>query len=211
MQHHVLENIFPQEIVNIILEFMKQYEATKIIKHYTNIITNKTSSLKFVITEVLNSYNIFHSILDNLLNLSDALIIHLKTVINSNYSREKYNHYFWQCLINILSRSIMNYYNYLTIYCKSTNIKLKKDKNYILLKKTASLWFKLCIKHNISLALYININKKNPTYKFIYVNSKNIELQNFNKLLYAPLVYDVNITLDYMHCKNYLSNYLLIM
>jgi hypothetical protein len=209
-QYHILENLFPPEIVNIILHYNKQSEAKEIIKHYTNLITNKTSSLKFLLKEVLNSYNISHSFQYNLINLNNELLFHLKRVINSNYSREKYSHYFWLSLINIFSRSLMNYYNYLLFNNKTANTKLKNNKSYILLKKTIVSWFKLCLKHNVNLALYIN--NKTLKYKFIYVNSKNIEpLHNFNKFLYAPLVYDDNMSLDYMFCKSYLSNYLLIM
>lgn len=210
-QYHILENLFPQEIVNIILHYNKQSEAKEIINHYTNLINNKTSSLKFLVNEVINSYNVSHSFQYNLINLNNELLFHLKRVINSNYSREKYNHYFWQSLLNLFSRSLMNYYNYLLFSNKTANTKLKNNKSYILLKKTIALWFKLCLKHNINLALYIN--NKSLKYKFIYVNSKNIEpFHNFNKLLYAPLVYDeLYDTLDYINCKNYLSNYLLIM
>ena len=215
-QYHILENLFPREIVYIILHYNKQSKAKEIINHYTNLINNKTSSLKFLVNEVINSYNIFHSFECNLINLNNELLFHLKRVINSNYSREKYNHYFWQSLLNILSRSLMNYYNYLLFNNKIANTKIKNNESYILLKKTIASWFKLCLKHNINLAFYIN--NKSLKYKFIYVNSKNIEpLHNFNKLLYAPLVCDGNWnnelydTLDYMNCKNYLSNYLLIM
>jgi hypothetical protein len=212
MYSHILKQFFPMEIVVIILYYIKQTEAKEIIKHYTNQITNKAISIKFVINKLVNSYNILNSVIDNYKETykniwgdNEIFIFHLQRVVNSNYSREKYNNTFWQYLLNILSYSLMNYYNYF-MYNKPTNIKLKNSNNYILFKKTVSLWFKLCLKHNMRLSFYVNKNKKNFLYDFIYVNSKNIKpITNFNNFLTPPKICGVvNSIFHYIHCKNYL-------
>ena len=118
MYSHILKQFLQMEIVVIILYYIKQTEAKEIIKHYTNQITNKAISIKFVINKLVNSYNILNSVIDNYKETykyiwgdNEIFIFHLQRVVNSNYSREKYNNTFWQYLLNILSYSLMNYYN----------------------------------------------------------------------------------------------------
>lgn len=222
MNVSILLVILPPEIVDIIARFIKKSNSIDLIKNHINIIINKNESLKRVLQQAINSYDIYCIINRGLIIIDKYFINDLKVILSSNYSREKYNHYFWQCLLNILSRGLMICYKKIIFNNNYHKKKLKNEDNYIYLKKAIKLWFKICIKHNINLLL--NINNKKLSSNVIYINSRKIDVKEnefkYNNLLCAPIVTDeiyetfdylsYDQTVRYITCNDLLKSYLQI-
>ena len=185
----------PNEIVDIIYEFMKvnavnalrnhfknakkRYEAFYKLSHYSfeyisNITIYSINSIYY------NNFNVINS------NLKDKVIedIYKDLIImnESHYPRAKYLRHYWANALGNTSQILMHYYNRLAF---SDSLK-KKNINYIYLTASIQLWFKLCQKYNLYLVLcYMKSAKK------VDRNSKAIQLRtikNFAEFRFAPLV-----------------------
>jgi uncharacterized protein YejL (UPF0352 family) len=178
----------PNEIVDIIYEFMKVNAVNAIINHFKNAKKRHEAfselshySLGYIsINTIYSIYSINNSnfkdkVIEDI--YKDLIILH-----ESHYPRVKYLRHHWANVLGNTSQILMHYYNRLAF---SDSLK-KKNINYIYLTASIQLWFKLCQKYNLYLVLcYMKSAKK------IDRNSKAIQLRtikNFAEFRLAPLV-----------------------
>jgi len=197
---YILLKVLPRDIVEYIYNINKWRNASNIImKHYNNIIY-KHDILNCIVKMISNDTYEFNDIN---YDLQYNLYNYLQIIINSEFNREKYNHYFWQSFLHMLSKMLMYFYNTLGIRNKLVNNNIY----YKNLKKSITLWFKLCTKHNIKLALMFNsTNLSKSIDEFIYFRARNIlKINNFNRFKYSPYVLDND---EFVIEKNFAINYL---
>lgn len=179
MKYFVLLYILPPEIINIIYNFILEYNSAFLIYHHLKFYTKKQKVMLISITEILN-YNI-----NKFSNLKHILC--LEHIYDNYYSKDKYSEYFWQCYLNLMSTKIMDLHN--TILINSNPSNLSKSNN---LKRIIHIWFKLCRKYNISFKLAIKAkpyNISHSKWNVSYVNSNNINIiKNFKNFVYAPII-----------------------
>ena len=185
----------PNEIVDIIYEFMKVNAVNAIINHFKNakkrdeaFKTLSHYSFEYISNITIYSinsiyYNNFNLINSNLKDkviediYKDLIILH-----QSHYPRVKYLRHHWANVLGNTSLILMHYYNRLAF---SDSLK-KKNINYIYLTASIQLWFKLCQKYNLYLVLFYMKSAKK-----VDRNSKAIQLRtikNFAEFRLAPLV-----------------------
>jgi hypothetical protein len=199
MSYNLLLEVLPlpNEIVNIIHEFMKVNAANVIVAYFKN------AKKRYDVFDYLSHYSIEyisdHSIysINSIYNTNfDAIAVgsnakdkviedihkHLVFMYDAHYSRTKYLRHQWANVLGNVSQILMYYYNRLAF---SDSLK-KKNSNYVYLKACIQLWFKLCQKYNLYLVLcYLESAKR------VNRNTKAIKLRtikNFAEFRLAPLV-----------------------
>jgi hypothetical protein len=205
-------NLKDKSANTLIKHFKHQQIKQKIIKRFVKLFYNNINSLALH-NNLHNSLNIINNSLNpakfttfkNELKLISA---ELKYILNSNYSRAEYTYYFWQHFLTLLSKSLMNYHIAISnIPHPPTDIpKILKNK----LNSCIHLWYKLCIKHNIRLAILFN-NK--TLYKnYVYISARQAgPITDFDRFMVAPIVVgnrgefidnSFNMTLTYLNLIN---------
>jgi hypothetical protein len=184
----------PNEIVNIIHEFMKVNAANVIVAYFKNAKKRydvfgylSHYSIEYIsdhsIYSINSIYNANYTVWSNFKDkVIEDLYKHLVFMYGAHYSRTYYlSHYCAKALGNV-SQILMYYYNRLAF---SDSLK-KKNRNYVYLKACIQLWFKLCQKYNLYLVLcYLKSAKR------VNRNDKAIKLRtikNFAEFRLAPLV-----------------------
>ena len=186
----------PNEIVDIIHEFMKVNAANAICVYFKNARTRydvfvylSHYSIEYISEQSIYSINSIYNAnfaLANGSNAKDKVIVdlykHLVFMYGAHYSRTKYMRDGWANVLGNVSQILMYYYNRLAF---SDSLK-KKNSNYVYLKACIQLWFKLCQKYNLYLVLcYLESAKR------VNRNAKAIKLRtikNFAEFRLAPLV-----------------------
>ena len=186
----------PNEIVDIIHEFMKVNAANAICVYFKNARTRydvfvylSHYSIEYISEQSIYSINSIYNAnfaLANGSNAKDKVIVdlykHLVFMYDAHYSRTKYMRDGWANVLGNVSQILMYYYNRLAF---SDSLK-KKNSNYVYLKACIQLWFKLCQKYNLYLVLcYLESAKR------VNRNAKAIKLRtikNFAEFRLAPLV-----------------------
>ena len=186
----------PNEIVDIIHEFMKVNAANAICVYFKNARTRydvfvylSHYSIEYISEQSIYSINSIYNAnfaLANGSNAKDKVIVdlykHLVFMYDAHYSRTKYMRDGWANVLGNVSQILMYYYNRLAF---SDSLK-KKNSNYVYLKACIQLWFKLCQKYNLYLVLcYLESAKR------VNRNDKAIKLRtikNFAEFRLAPLV-----------------------
>ena len=186
----------PNEIVNIIHEFMKVNAANVIVAYFKNakkrydvFVYLSHYSIEYISEQSIYSINSIYNAnfaLANGSNAKDKVIVdlykHLVFMYDAHYSRTKYMRDGWANVLGNVSQILMYYYNRLAF---SDRLK-KKNSNYVYLKACIQLWFKLCQKYNLYLVLcYLKSAKR------VNRNTKAIKLRtikNFAEFRLAPLV-----------------------
>ena len=187
----------PNEIVDIIHEFMKVNAANVIVAYFKNakrrydvFVYLSHYSIEYISEQSIYSinsiYNANFNAIDVGSNAKDKVIVdlykHLVFMYDAHYSRTKYMRDGWANVLGNVSQILMYYYNRLAF---SDSLK-KKNSNYGYLKACIQLWFKLCQKYNLYLVLcYLESAKR------VNRNDKAIKLRtikNFAEFRLAPLV-----------------------
>jgi hypothetical protein len=184
----------PNEIVDIIHEFMKVNAANAIVDYFKNARTRydvfvylSHYSIEYISDQSIYSINsIYNADFAVWSNAKDKVIVdlykHLVFMYDAHYSRTKYMRDGWANVLGNVSQILMYYYNRLAF---SDSLK-KKNSNYVYLKACIQLWFKLCQKYNLYLVLcYLESAKR------VNRNAKAIKLRtikNFAEFRLAPLV-----------------------
>jgi hypothetical protein len=185
----------PNEIIDIIYEFMKVNAVNALRNHFKNAKERheafyKLSHYSFEYISINTIYSIysinnsnFHIINSNFKDkVIEDIYKYLIIMHKSHYPRVKYLRHHWANALGNISQILMHYYNRLAF---SDSLK-KKNINYIYLTESIQLWFKLCQKYNLYLVLcYMKSAKK------VDRNSKAIKLRtikNFAEFRLAPLV-----------------------
>jgi len=186
----------PNEIVNIIHEFMKVNAANVIVAYFKNakkrynvFVYLSHYSIEYISEQSIYSINSLYNAnfaLANGSNAKDKVIVdlykHLVFMYDAHYSRTNYLRHQWANVLGNISQILMYYYNRLAF---SDSLK-KKNSNYVYLKACIQLWFKLCQKYNLYLVLcYLKSAKR------VNRNDKAIKLRtikNFAEFRLAPLV-----------------------
>jgi hypothetical protein len=184
----------PNEIVNIIHEFMKVNAANVIVAYFKN------AKKRYAVFGYLSHYSIetiseqsiysinslYNANFTVWSNAKDKVIEdihkHLVFMYDAHYRRTNYLRHHWANVLGNVSQILMYYYNRLAF---SDSLK-KKNSNYGYLKACIQLWFKLCQKYNLYLVLcYLKSAKR------VNRNTKAIKLRtikNFAEFRLAPLV-----------------------
>jgi hypothetical protein len=184
----------PNEIVDIIHEFMKVNAANAIVDYFKNARTRYNVfvylshySIEYISEHSIYSINsLYNADFTVWANAKDKVIEdlykHLVFMYGAHYSRTKYMRDGWANVLGNISQILMYYYNRLAF---SDSLK-KKNSNYVYLKACIQLWFKLCQKYNLYLVLcYLKSAKR------VNRNDKAIKLRtikNFAEFRLAPLV-----------------------
>ena len=185
----------PNEIVDIIYEFMKVNAANALRSHFKNAkkrheAFDKLSHYSFEYISNITIYSI-HSIHYNNFHVinskfKDKVIedIYKNLIIlhQSHYPRAKYLRHYWANVLGNTSLILMHYYNRLAF----SDCLKKNNINYDYLKLSIQLWFKICQKYNLYLVLFYMKSAKK-----VDRNSKAIQLRtikNFAEFRLAPLV-----------------------
>ena len=184
----------PNEIVDIIHEFMKVNAANVIVAYFANakkrynvFVYLSHYSIDYISEHSIYSINsIYNADFTVWSNAKDKVIEdlykHLVFMYGAHYRRTKYMRDGWANVLGNVSQILMYYYNRLAF---SDSLK-KKNSNYVYLKACIQLWFKLCQKYNLYLVLcYLKSAKR------VNRNDKAIKLRtikNFAEFRLAPLV-----------------------
>jgi len=184
----------PNEIVDIIHEFMKVNAANAIVAYFKNtkrrydvFVYLSHYSIEYISEQSIYSINsLYNANFAVWSNAKDKVIEdlhkHLVFMYGAHYSRTKYMRDGWANVLGNVSQILMYYYNRLAF---SDSLK-KKNSNYVYLKACIQLWFKLCQKYNLYLVLcYLKSAKR------VNRNDKAIKLRtikNFAEFRLAPLV-----------------------
>lgn len=198
---YCLLSLLPFDIVYYIYIINLRSNSINVVSKYYVYCKNKKKSLKEIINVICGR------LIGNDLNVNSIFLEqfhnNLKIVLNSEYNRVKYNNYFWQCFTHMLSFMLMRCNNKLLFdYCHA-----KKNTICFYLNKAITIWFELCKKHNIKLALlFNNINLSKSYNEYVYIKSRNIlKISNFKKFLCAPHILDND---KFFIENNFARNYL---
>ena len=196
----------PFDIVYYIYIINLRSNSINVISKYYIYCRNKKKTLK-EITTIISGDLISSDFIINKLYLNNVFLgsfyNNLKIVLYSEYNRIKYNNYFWQCFTHMLSYMLMRCNNKLLFdYCYA-----KKNPACIYLNKIITIWFELCKKHNIKLALlFNNINLSKSYNEYVYIKSRNIiKIKNFKKFFCAPNSLDND---EFFIENNFAKNYI---
>ena len=186
---YILLLILPYDIVEYIDIISKQKKACAIIMNYYKNYRDKIGALKVIVKMIITETYHYYDIRDD---IEFNLYKYLKIIGSSSYNREKYNHYFWQCFLHMLSKMLMYFYETLNIYHYTSNNNTGHNIYTIILKQSTKLWFSLCNKYNMKLAFkFRNKNLSIKHNNFVYTKARNIlKITNFNKFLYSPYILD---------------------
>jgi hypothetical protein len=185
----------PNDIVDIIYEFMKVNAANVLRNHFKN--TKKRNEAFYTLShysiEYISNITIYsiHSIYSNNFQsinskfkdkVIEDIYKYLIILHESHYPRAKYLRHHWANVLGNISQILMHYYNRLAF----SDCLKKNNINYDYLKASIQLWFKVCQKYNLYLILcYMKSAKK------VDRNSQAIQLRtinNFAEFRLAPLV-----------------------
>ena len=181
----------PNEIVEIIYEFMKVNAVNVIINYLNNAKKRHSVYVYFAKYKVdyISAFSIYsiNSIVNNNLGKDEIIETIYKNLVwmyGAHYSRTYYSRNGWRYVLNNISQILMYYYNRLAF---SDSLK-KNNVNYNYLKMCIELWFKLCQKYNFYLLLsYLESAKKvNRNIKAIQLRTRTIK--NFAEFRVSPLV-----------------------
>ena len=191
----------PIDIVYYIYIINKKSTSINVVSKYYVYCKNKKKSLKEIINVICGRFIGNDSYVNSL--FLEQFHNNLKIVLNSEYNRVKYNNYFWQCFTHMLSFMLMSCTNKLLI----GNYYSLGDYIFIHLNKAVKIWFELCKKYNIKLALlFNNINLSKSYNEYVYIKSRNIvKIFNFKKFLCAPNSLDND---EFFIENNFARNYL---
>ena len=198
--YHLL-SILPFDIVYYIYIIRLRSSSINVVSKYYVYCKNKKNSLKEIITIISGNLIINKSYLNSV--FLESFYNNLKIVLNSEYNRIKYNNYFWQCFTHMLSFMLMRCNNKLLLdYCHA-----KKNPICVYLNEAVTIWFELCKKHNIKLALlFNNINLSKSYNEYVYIKSRNIiKIKNFKKFFCAPNSLDND---EFFIENNFAKNYI---
>ena len=219
MKYFQLLIIFPPEIVAIIAQYILISDSADTIYHHLSYYTKKNKILYNSIEYIINHDNYGHtlatyftpySFIKKISVSSLKNIENLEFISNTYYSQKLKFNYFWSRYLTALSYKIMDQYNKIHMF----NLDNNNTKCYKNLKITIQLWFKLCKKFNLKLALYTRIfayNISNNDYKITYEYARNIKpIKNFNKFVCPPVIvnpnnfpFSNNVSLEFLRSINY--------
>ena len=199
MSYMILFKLFPDDIAELIYEFMK-VNAMNVLKSYINNSKKRYSvfvQLSHRTIAYFSEFSIYsiNSIANNHLVVScnfvdeviEDLYNELTFMYNAHYPRASYLREGWCNVLGNISNILMYYYNRLAF----RGCLKKNNSNYNYLKMCIELWFKLCQKYNLYLVLcYLDSAKK------VDRNAKAIKLRtikNFAQFRLAPLVTDTKL------------------
>ena len=179
MRFFVLLQILPSDLVHYISQIIMRDEAA-------NIIRKKFLFNRYICDSI--SDIIYFSVCNNKgLDITQDIVDCFKTVIHNNIPK-KYNQQFWEHVLNITSRKLYEYYNYICLHSNNKN----NNDNYKNLKIIIKLWLNICKKFdiNINCREYFNSRSVGAKSNFTYViKAKRIlKLTNYSKHLYPPTV-----------------------
>lgn len=196
-----LHSFLPFDIVYYIYIIRLRSNSINVVSKYYVYCKNKKNSLKEIINvicgELIGNDSYINSV------FLGSFYNNLKIVLNSEYNRVKYNNYFWQCFTHMLSFMLMRCNNKLLLdYCHA-----KKNPICVYLNKAVIIWFELCKKYNIKLALlFNNINLSKSYNEYVYIKSRNIlKISNFKKFLCSPNSLDND---EFFIENNFARNYI---
>lgn len=178
MNYLPLFNIFPADIVKIIIYYIKLSSGNTIIKFY------KQKLIRQIKENVIKDL-VYSLIWDELYFTHHFNVIKLNIILNNNWS-SKYNRNFWCSFTHILADKLMKEYIGLQMIRNIANKKLYIE----ISKKLIRLWFGLCEKYNLVLNVtYYNFKSKKGN-KPLILPAKNFAkpINNFYNILYTPMV-----------------------
>lgn len=188
MNYAILLAILPLDIVHYIQEIIKIDHYQKVIFEHCLNLKEKYNSVYKVANIITNNGNITNVVDNNLIYkeiLQNEFLYSLETIYKASYNRAKYINAFWQSFTDLLSKKLMQYYNNIILNHENR----KNNNTYIILNKCIKMWFKICVKHNIRIALLFSRNSN----EYVKNYSKNMkEIKNFSKFLYAPRTIDAD-------------------
>lgn len=198
--------LLPYDIVYLIYQYIKHDNALDIVDKFYKHIIYKNNALKNII-KITIYYDTFQKINEN--DFCENIYNNLKIIYYSEFNRIKYNHYFWQCFLHLLSKRLMYHYNNLML-----NYYNKKNNNeYKYLKNSIVLWFDICKKYNMKLALLFKSlnNSIPPNNEFVEIKARNIiAIKNFNKFYSCPyILYNNEYFIENNIASNHLRYYLM--
>lgn len=177
----------PNEIVEIIYKFMN-VNAMNVISNYV-----RAAKLRHDVFVVLSFYRIEDFSANTIYSIANTSPLGTDKVIEdiykyltimdtAHYPRTNYLKHDWANVLGNVSQILMYYYNRLAF----SDCLKKKNINYVYLKSSIQLWFKLCKKYNLYLVLcYMKSAKK------VDRNNKATQLitiKNFAEFRVSPLV-----------------------
>lgn len=193
--------LLPYDIVHKIHYHIRCDKSLDVFDKFYKHITYKNNALKKIV-EIIIHYNILEKINEN--DCCKNIYNDLKIIYYSEFNRIKYNHSFWQCFLQLLSKKIMLHYNILLVNNNNT----KKNNEYNYLKKSIVIWFDMCKKYNIKLGIMFKLfnSAVSSDNQFVEFKARNIiAIKNFNKFIVAPCILDNN---DEFIENNIASNHL---
>ena len=193
--------LLPYDIVYLIYQYIRHDNALDIVDKFYKHIIYKNNALKNII-KITIYYDTFQKINEN--DFCENIYNNLKIIYYSEFNRIKYNHYFWQCFLHLLSKRLMYHYNNLALNYYNK----KNNDEYKYLKSSIVLWFDICKKYNMKLALLFKSfnNSFSSNNEFVEIKARNIiSIKNFNKFYSCPCILDNN---DEFIENNIASNHL---
>lgn len=190
--------LLPYDIIYIIHRYIKHDKALHVFQNFCK----KNNALKNIL-EIIIHHNILRKVNQN--DCCENIYNNLKIIFCSEFNRIKYNHYFWQCFLHLLSKKLMVHYHILLVNNNNT----KKNNEYKYLKKSIVIWFDMCKKYNTKLGLMFKLfnTAVSSDDEFVELKARNIiAIKNFYKFLIAPGILDNN---DDCIENNIASNYLM--
>ncbi len=207
MNYFPLMNILPIELVFKIYQIIHKENAINLIKKNFRYIKLKQDYISEIIISTLYNANIYDQKV-RLLLLPDT-IDKLQFIVDNRFSLT-YRRNFWLHLLSEMSYVLMHMHNQICIYSKN-NYSYSYYQN---LKKSISLWFKLCQNYNIKLKVYYRLTKfrqKNKSHD-IWCRHKS-KMNNFHPFYQTPLVldnYNIPICINRYLSRSILQSYLSI-
>ena len=185
-------NLKNQSINTIIRIFNHQQIKQKILKRFVKLFcrNNNISNNPYNNNNICNPPNTINNSLDTtnyttFKNELELIATELKYIRNANYNRERYNYQFWQYFLTLISNILMKY-NIFIDNIPTALLKIPKElKNK--LNKCIHIWYQLCTKHNIKLAILLK--NKALYYDYVYISTRRVgPLLDFDRLTTAPVV-----------------------
>ena len=202
-------NLPPEIIYNIYLHVLYN-KSQIIISRFYRFRKKKLNTISYLIESLIfNNLITNNHQIDNSFIISDNTVDNIRFITHNNFPK-KYTLFFWKNILSLISFSLMR----INLNISMRNLNLNKNKSYRNLKIAIGLWFKLCVKYNISLELiYTNNNNNSNTNlpNIDYVFARHIKpIKNFNKYLWSPKIcYSNNIdVIDNTQASIFLLNYL---
>jgi len=185
-------NLKNQSVNTIIRIFNHQQIKQKILKRFVKLFcrNNNISNNPYNNNNIYNPLSTINNSLDTtnyitFKNELELIAAELKYIRNANYNRERYNYQFWQYFLTLISNILMRY----NIFIDNIPTALLKIPNKLKnkLNKCIQIWYELCTKHNIKLAVLL---KNKALYNdYVYISTRQVgPLFDFNRFMIAPVV-----------------------